>query len=79
MSVVLTKGTWDSELERLVVEKWKVGQAFTITDVYEFEPYFRRLYPSNSFVQEKLRQTLQHLRDRGVLEFVDDAGTYRKV
>jgi len=62
-----------------VTETWKAGQTFTVADVYGFEPHFRRIYPTNSFVQDKLRQTLQHLRDQGILEFVDDAGTYRRI
>ena len=80
MNIFYNQGTWDSELERLVKETWEAGQTFNIADVYKkFQAHFSRLYPSDSSVQDKLRKTLQHLRDQGVLEFVDDDGTYRRI
>ena len=71
--------TWDSELDRLVKERWKIGQDFNLLEVYDFEPHFRRLYPKNAHPRDKLRQALQHLRDRGVLNFVNDFGTYKRI
>ena len=71
--------TWDSELKRLLMEEWKVGQVFTLVDVYRFEPYFKTLYASNSHIQDKLRQTMQNLRQESIVEFVDNAGTYRRI
>jgi glutathione S-transferase len=71
--------SWDSELKKLVEQNWKVGQTFTLADIYLFEAHFKRLYPSNSHILDKLRQTMQHLRDAGIVEFVDDMGTYRRI
>jgi type II restriction enzyme len=71
--------TWDDELERVVADTWKVGESFTLDDVYSFEPHFAGLYPRNDHVKDKLRQTLQHLRDHHLVEFVDDRGTYRRL
>lgn len=76
---LMRRVTWDSELDRLVKERWRVGQCFSLLEVYDFEPRFRRLYPNNAHLRDKLRQTLQHLRDGGVLEFVNDLGTYPRV
>jgi len=70
--------TWDSELRDLIQQTWKSGQTFSLADVYRFENHFQRLYPSNAHIQDKLRQTMQHLRDDGFVEFVDDVGTYRR-
>ena len=66
------------ELRKLVEQNWKAGQTFTLAEIYPFETHFRRLYPTNSHIPDKLRQTMQHLRDEGLVEFVDDMGTYRR-
>jgi hypothetical protein len=70
--------TWDSELKKLIRQKWKQGQVFGLAEVYQFEEHFGRLYPDNANVPDKLRQAMQHLRDDGFVEFVDDKGTYRR-
>ena len=71
--------TWDSELLSLLREEWRVGEAFTLDDVYRHEGRFARLYPRNRHRRDKLRQTLQHLRDEGMVEFLDDHGHYRRI
>jgi len=71
--------TWASELEQLITQRYPCAQVFILAEIYEWEPHFRALYPENDHVQEKLRQTLQVLRESGVIEFVDDAGTYRRL
>ncbi|MBZ5632715.1 MAG: hypothetical protein LAO55_06240 [Acidobacteriia bacterium] len=75
----VARRTWNSELAKLVEQNWKVGQTFALADVYRLEAHFKRLYPSNANISDKLRQTLQHLRDKGLVEFVDDMGTYRRI
>jgi type II restriction enzyme len=50
---------------------------FTLQDVYAFEKKLRAIYPGNSNVRPKIRQQLQVLRDRGLLEFLGD-GRYRR-
>jgi hypothetical protein len=40
------------------------------------EPLFRSFAPNNRHVTEKIRQTLQKLRDDAALTFVDGRGTY---
>ncbi|WP_283814614.1 DpnI domain-containing protein [Bradyrhizobium australiense] len=49
---------------------------FTLDEVYAFERHLGDLYPGNQNVRPKIRQQLQHLRDRGFVEFVS-RGNYR--
>ncbi len=51
---------------------------FTLADVYKFEDILREKYPENHFIKDKIRQQLQILRDRGIIEFVS-RGKYKKV
>src|SRR5215211_1373296 len=67
---------WNEELQNELESKWQPGEEFSLPEVYEFESHFSQLHPENHHVKEKLRQTLQHLRDKDVLEFVAP-GTYR--
>jgi type II restriction enzyme len=50
--------------------------AFSLDDVYAFEPRLAALYPGNQHIRPKIRQQLQVLRDRGWLEF-SGHGRYR--
>lgn len=54
------------------------GDEFVAGDVYQFEKELSRLHPRNNNVQEKIRQQLQKLRDKGLVEFVK-RGHYRKL
>lgn len=54
------------------------SSCFTLNEVYAFEEQLQRLHPDNHNVRAKIRQQLQMLRDRGVIEFVS-RGEYRKV
>jgi type II restriction enzyme len=49
---------------------------FSLTDIYAFEERLRALHIDNRNVRPKIRQQLQVLRDRGVLEFLG-RGEYR--
>ncbi len=51
---------------------------FTLQDVYRFEKILKQKYPNNNFVKDKIRQQLQILRDKGVIEFIS-RGKYRKL
>ncbi|MDR0970717.1 MAG: hypothetical protein LBM67_09305 [Lentimicrobiaceae bacterium] len=50
---------------------------FTLNDIYSFERELRLKYPNNNFIKDKIRQQLQVLRDKGIIEFVS-RGNYRK-
>ena len=54
------------------------SQSFTLQDVYRFEEKLALLYPNNQNIRPKIRQQLQVLRDRGMIEFLGD-GHYQKI
>ena len=51
-------------------------QEFSLDEVYAFEGYLKAKHPANNNVQAKIRQQLQFLRDKGVIEFLG-RGRYR--
>ena len=50
---------------------------FSLDDVYMFEQKLKLKYPNNNFIKDKIRQQLQLLRDKGIIEFVG-RGIYKK-
>jgi type II restriction enzyme len=54
------------------------GKEFKLADVYFFENYFKEKFPKNNFVRDKIRQQLQVLRDKGILDFKGN-GLYKKI
>ncbi len=53
-------------------------KVFTLNDIYSYEDVLKEKYPSNNFIQAKIRQQLQMLRDKGFIEFLGE-GKYRKI
>lgn len=53
-------------------------ETFTLDEIYKFEQKLKLKYPSNNFIKDKIRQQLQLLRDKGIIEFVG-RGNYRKI
>ena len=53
------------------------SKEFKLSDVYSFENYLKDKFPKNNFVKDKIRQQLQILRDKGILEF-KGGGVYKK-
>jgi type II restriction enzyme len=51
---------------------------FKLDEVYKFEQKLKSKYPNNNYIKDKIRQQLQLLRDRGMIEFVG-RGKYKKV
>lgn len=51
---------------------------FTLNDVYKFEYELAIKHPQNNNIKPKIRQQLQVLRDKGVIEFLGN-GNYRKI
>ena len=51
---------------------------FHLNQVYGFENTLKIKHPHNNFIRDKIRQQLQLLRDKGILEFIS-RGTYRKI
>lgn len=54
------------------------GFEFTLNQMYQFEQILAQKYPNNHHIKDKIRQQLQILRDRGIVEFMGN-GRYRKV
>lgn len=54
------------------------SEDFSIEDMYSFEEKLSQKYPNNHHIREKIRQQLQILRDKGILEF-RGKGQYRKI
>ena len=53
-------------------------ELFTLDDVYKFETKLKLLHPNNNFIKDKIRQQLQILRDKSIIEFIG-RGKYRAV
>lgn len=47
------------------------NQVFDLKELYKFEEFFKSVYPNNNTIKDKLRQTLQNLRDKGYLKFIE--------
>jgi type II restriction enzyme len=61
----------------LCVERIK-KQEFTLDEMYAFEGYLQAKHPLNNNVKPKIRQQLQFLRNKGLIEFVG-RGQYRLI
>jgi len=49
---------------------------FSLSELYQYEKYFAQVYPRNMHIKDKLRQTLQNLRDKELIAFVS-RGQYK--
>ena len=72
-----TKRKWCEHLEILIKIKYNKGDRFTIKDIYEnFEDILQQKYPLNYTVKASIRQHLQKLRDKKIIDFIDNHGKY---
>lgn len=53
----------------MCVEMLGLG-AFSLQDLYKYEPYLSERHPRNNHIKDKIRQQLQILRDKGLIEFL---------
>lgn len=51
---------------------------FTLEKMYNFERDLKLLFPHNHHIKDKIRQQLQILRDKEIIEFLG-RGRYRKL
>lgn len=58
---------WTADTLKVIRELGK--KDFTLEEVYAFEGYLSALHPENRHIRPKIRQQLQRLRDRGILQF----------
>ena len=54
------------------------GNSFTLKELYAFENQLKLKYPNNNRIKDKMRQQLQFLRNKGIVEFTS-RGNYKKV
>jgi type II restriction enzyme len=54
------------------------SETFNLDEIYRFEHKLKTKYPNNNFIKDKIRQQLQLLRDKGIIEFVG-RGKYKKI
>jgi len=69
--------SWKEDLDKVIKNNWNPAENFTLEEVYKFEDHFQKLYPDNNHIREKLRQTLQKLRDDNLVESLNDRGEYK--
>jgi type II restriction enzyme len=67
---------WTIEIMKIVEQIDKAR--FNLKDVYAFENFLKDKFPKNRFIKPKIRQQLQILRDKHILEFLGD-GEYKKI
>lgn len=53
-------------------------EKFSLDEMYKFEKELKLKYPNNNFIKDKIRQQLQILRDKGIIEFIG-RGQYKKI
>ena len=53
-------------------------ESFSLEDIYKYEEKLKLKYPKNNFIKDKIRQQLQILRDKGIIEFTT-RGNYKKI
>lgn len=54
------------------------NETFTLDEIYKFEKKLKLKYPNNNHIKDKIRQQLQLLRDKDIIEFVG-RGIYKKI
>ncbi|MCX6214302.1 DpnI domain-containing protein [Spirosoma sp.] len=54
------------------------SKEFNLADIYMLEDSFKEKFPNNNFIKDKIRQQLQVLRDKGLLQFKGN-GRYKKL
>lgn len=72
----MSKGVTWKELMHDVVSR--LPREFTLSDVLKRRELFAKEFPSNKFIDAKIRQSLQVLRDQGMLRFVTP-GHYQRL
>lgn len=56
----------------------RLDTVFTLDQMYTFVDELKLKYPQNNHIQDKIRQQLQFLRDKGFIEF-QGRGVYRRI
>lgn len=69
--------TFNSLLEKLIKLKYKTNDIFTLKEIYiNFEDILKLNYPNNNTIKSSIRFNLQVLRDKKIIDFIDNHGKY---
>ncbi len=69
---------WQKKIYEKIYLEFR-DNVFSLQEMYKYEVYFKSLYPSNKHIKDKIRQILQQLRDKNILEFIDNDGHYKLI
>ena len=79
----MAAGNWtgwtDSIMNLLEAKEIKIGDEFSLEQMYNCELILREIYPKNNRIRAKIRQQLQILRDYQFIEFLDNQGRYLRI
>ncbi len=67
--------TWKALVHQAVRD---LPNQFRLADLTAKRPFFERYYPENRFIEAKIRQSLQVLRNQGILRFLGN-GRYERI
>ena len=56
----------------------RLDETFTLNQMYAFVEELKQKHPDNNHIFDKIRQQLQFLRDKGIIEF-KGRGIYKKI
>lgn len=56
----------------------RLDETFNLNQMYSFVEELKQKHPSNNHIQDKIRQQLQFLRDKGIIEF-KGRGIYKRI
>jgi hypothetical protein len=73
-STLVKPPTWKDAIQHIVLG---LKRDFSLDDVVAHNGALQKMFPNNRFVDAKIRQSLQVLRDQGLLQFVSP-GRYRR-
>ena len=76
MSVKDNLKGWNLIIFQLIESKFE-SREFTLEDIYKYEDDFKKVYPNNFHIKDKIRQILQKLRKKELLTFVNNQGVYQ--
>ena len=71
-------GTWPEQLEYLIKSIYNTCDIFSIKDIYrDFEDILQRKHPRSSTIKDSIKLTVQKLRDKNIIKFIDYSGNYQ--
>ena len=69
---------WNYIVYELIKKQFN-NRAFSLSDIYKYVPEFKKVYPENNHIEDKIRQILQKLRDKGLVRFIENKGKYELI